>query len=148
MGYRSEVGYMIRFDGDVSWNNDTPEEERNVTSEQLFKLFVTEAKSRLETKLCFEAGNQNFEVNHDKLHIKFYSDWSKWYETYEDVQCHEKLLDLASEWIKMQEDDTNMGGSCIRWGFVRIGEESGDVDERHDNEGYDLVYLTRGIAFD
>jgi hypothetical protein len=71
----------------------------------------------------------------------------KWYDDYSDVQCHEALLELADDWITQQVEDKRLEGSCIRWGFVRIGEENDDIDERHNNDGYELVYLTRGIDF-
>ena len=147
MGYRSEVGYKIKFDKDMPWAKDIPVSDALPTSKDLFNLFVAEAKARTETKLCFEE-DEGFEVDENNLSIKFYADWVKWYDEFPDVQCHEALLGLADEWITQQAEDKRLEGSCIRWGFVRIGEEHDDVDERHNNDGYELVYLTRGITFD
>lgn len=148
MGYYSEVGYKIKFDKDVPWAKDIPISDALPTSKNLFNLFVTEAKTKPETKLCFEEEDGLFEIDEDNLCIKFYADSVKWYDDYPDVQCHEALLELADEWVSQQAEDKRLEGSCIRWGFVRIGEENDDIDERHNNNGYDLVYLTRGISFD
>jgi hypothetical protein len=145
MGYYSEVGYKIKFDEVVPYSNDTPDSEKQTTSRDLFNIFVAEAKTKDETKLCFE--DDDFEIDEKNLFIKFYAEAVKWYDDYADVKCHEALLELADEWITQQVEDTKLIGSCIRWGFVRIGEENDDIDERHNNDGYELVYLTRGIDF-
>jgi len=145
MGYYSEVGYKIKFDEVVPYSNDTPDSEKQSTSRDLFNIFVAEAKTKDETKLCFE--DDDFEIDEKNLFIKFYASSVKWYDDYADVQCHEALLELADDWITQQAEDTKLIGSCIRWGFVRIGEENDDIDERHNNDGYELVYLTRGIDF-
>ena len=147
MGYRSDVGYKIKFDKDLEWLESVADDKKNVTSKDLFNLFVTEAKSKEETKLCFDDDDSAFEINDENLSITFFAESVKWYESFEDVQCHEKLLELADDWITQHEDDDKFY-SPLRWGFVRIGEERDDVDERCNNEGYDLVYLTRGISFD
>ena len=148
MGYRSDVGYKIKFDKDLEWLESVADDKKNVTSKDLFNLFVTEAKSKEETKLCFDDDDGAFEIDEKNLFIKFYAESVKWYDDYSDVQCHEALLELADDWITQQVEDKRLEGSCIRWGFVRIGEENDDIDERHNNDGYELVYLTRGISFD
>jgi hypothetical protein len=145
MGYYSEVGYKIKFDEVVPYSNDTPDSEKQTTSRDLFNIFVAEAKTKDETKLCFD--DDDFEIDEKNLFIKFYAEAVKWYDDYADVQCHEALLELADDYITQQAEDTKLIGSCIRWGFVRIGEENDDIDERHNNDGYELVYLTRGIDF-
>lgn len=147
MGYRSDVGYKIKFDKDVPWAKDIPVSDALPTSKDLFNLFVAEAKAKDETKLCFDDDDGAFEIDENNLFIKFYAEAVKWYDDYADVQCHEALLELADEWITQQVEDKRLEGSCIRWGFVRIGEENDDIDERHNNDGYELVYLTRGIDF-
>ena len=145
MGYYSEVGYKIKFDEVVPYSNDTPDSEKQTTSRDLFNIFVAEAKTKDETKLCFD--DDDFEIDEKNLFIKFYAEAVKWYDDYADVQCHEALLELADDYITQQAEDKRLEGSCIRWGFVRIGEENDDIDERHNNDGYELVYLTRGIDF-
>jgi hypothetical protein len=49
--------------------------------------------------------------------INFYACDVKWYESYEDVQWHHKLLAFAS----------NFEGAG--WRFMRVGEEMGDTNE-------------------
>ena len=147
MGYRSDVGYKIKFDKDLEWLESVADDKKNVTSKDLFNLFVTEAKSKEETKLCFDDDDGAFEIDDENLSITFFAESVKWYESFEDVQCHEKLLELADEWLE-QHDKEDKFYSPLRWGFVRIGEERDDVEERCGNEGYELVYLTRGISFD
>jgi hypothetical protein len=147
MGYRSDVGYKIKFDKDLEWLESVADDKKNVTSKDLFNLFVTEAKSKEETKLCFDDDDGAFEIDDENLSITFFAESVKWYDSFEDVQCHEKLLELADEWLE-QHDIEDKFYSPLRWGFVRIGEEHDDVEERHGNEGYELVYITRGISFD
>jgi hypothetical protein len=55
----------------------------------------------------------------------------KWYPSYPDVQMFEAMLVAFSE-------DGDVGGYCTE--FVRVGEESDDVEERHtgDNNQYYL----------
>jgi len=145
MGYRSDVGYKIQFDNWIEWQPTIT--DRPITSKDLFNTFLAEAKSREDTKLCFEDDDGVFTIDEDKLSITFYANSVKWYEDYPDVKCHEALLDLANEWIEQHEKDDRLRHSPVRWGFVRIGEEQGDVDERHNNEGYELVYTCRSIEF-
>ena len=147
MGYRSDVGYKIKFDKDLEWLESVADDKKNVTSKDLFNLFVTEAKSKEETKLCFDDDDGAFEIDDENLSITFFAESVKWYESFEDVQCHEKLLELADEWLE-QHNIEDKFYSPLRWGFVRVGEEADDIEERHGNEGYELVYLTRGISFD
>jgi hypothetical protein len=81
--------------------------------------------------------------------LKFYaSDW-KWYDEYDDVQCHERLLELAEEYITAQQEDDKLKHLSISYGFVRIGEETEDIDTKYGgDDGYSLLYPTRGIEFE
>jgi hypothetical protein len=148
MGYRSDVGYKIKFDKDLDWHASIPVEARQVmTSKDLFNTFLAEAKVKEETKLCFNDDDGVLDIDENNLSITFSASSVKWYESYSDVQCHEALLDLANEWIEQHEKDERFTGSPIRWAFCRIGEEHDDVEERHGNGGYDLVYTYRSIEF-
>jgi len=114
MGYRSDVAYTIRFVHEDDTNN-----------KQSFYVFLAEAKANAATALCFTAPNVPswvFEVDEEEYQINFYADSVKWYETFSDVQAHRALLRLASEW---EENDH----ARIGYAFVRIGEESDDVEE-------------------
>jgi hypothetical protein len=148
MGYRSDVGYKIKFDKDLDWHASIPVEARQVmTSKDLFNTFLAEAKLRDDTKLCFSDDDGVLEIDENNLSLKFYASSVKWYESYPDVQCHEALLNLANEWIEQHDNDERFTSSPIHWAFCRLGEESDDVDERHGNDGYDLVYTYRTIEF-
>jgi hypothetical protein len=148
MGYRSDVGYKIKFDNWIEWKPDIPVEARqSLIPKDLFNTFLAEAKVKEETKRCFDDDDGVFKIDVENLAITFFAESVKWYESYSDVQCHEALLDLANEWIAQHQDDDRLIYSPVRWGFVRIGEESDDIEEKNNNDGYDLVYLTRGISF-
>jgi hypothetical protein len=147
MGYRSEVGYAIAFDRDLKYADDVPDKDKLLTGVDVFNTFLAEAKSREDTKLCFE--HDELEVQESSLLLKFYaSDW-KWYDDYDDVQCHEKLLELAEEYINSQQEDSKLKHLSISYGFVRIGEETEDIDTKYGgDDGYSLIYPTRGIEFE
>ena len=148
MGYRSDVGYKIKFDRDLDWHSSIPVEARDViTSKDMFNTFIAEAKLRDDTKMCFTDEDGEFNVDTERLTITFYAGSVKWYENFEDVKCHEALLELCDEWIEQHQEDKRFTGSPIRWSFVRIGEESDDIDERSNNDGWDLVYISRSIEF-
>ena len=148
MGYRSDVGYKIKFDKELDWHASIPVEARQVmTSKDLFNTFLAEAKLRDDTKLCFNDDDGVLDIDENNLSIRFYASSVKWYESYPDVQCHEALLSLANEWIEQHDNDERFTSSPIRWAFCRLGEESDDVEERHGNDGYDLVYTYRSIEF-
>jgi hypothetical protein len=123
MGYRSNVGYKIKF-FDI----------------ETMCLFVTEAKSKAELMPCFSE-NAGLEIDEDKLIIKFDVSGWKWYTNYPEVIAHEKLLDLAREY---REDEEKQ----LEYAFARIGEEDDDVTTFSSDEGYDLVYVSRQILFD
>jgi len=123
MGYRSNVGYKIKF-FDI----------------ETMRLFVTEAKSKAELTPCFSE-NAGLEIDEDKLIIKFDVSGWKWYETYPEVMAHEKLLGLAREY---REDEEKQ----LEYAFARIGENDDDVETYASDEGYNLVYVSRQILFD
>jgi hypothetical protein len=125
MGYRSDVAYTIRFNSDHDENN-----------KQSFFTFLAEAKAKAATAACFlEREWVEFVVDEARFRINFAVDGVKWYESYEDVKCHEALLDLAAEWAN--DEDNNSG---IGFMFVRVGEENDDVEQRYGGE-YDHGWL-------
>ena len=138
MGYRSTVAYTIRFVGEP----DTYEKRKKD-----FYLFLSEAKVKDETKLCFdEQDDLNLSVNEDKLEINFLVEDVKWYDDYPDVKCHEALMDLSKEWCDEDEDNFNpyIGGA-----FARIGEGSDDaVEEVWGTGDYDWVFVSRQVIVD
>ena len=135
MGYRSDVAYKIKFQDEGQWN-----------------VFLLEAKSKPETSLSFE--DECLNVVYDKREIRFVIDGVKWYEDYEDVKCHIKLLDLCEEYIERQEK--SLEGSppsitphVVSYLFRRIGEDEDDLEERHGGDpDWDWVELIRYIRVD
>jgi hypothetical protein len=148
MGYRSEVGYVIQFEPDIKWADSVTDEQKDITGKDLFNIFLNDAKNNPLTKLAFDEADDDFSLDEDKLRIKFYADHAKWYESFDDVACHEKLLELVDEYIDAQENNEKFRKVSISYGFVRIGEETEDIDSRYGGyDGYDLIYPTRGIEF-
>ena len=125
MGYRSDVAYTIRFVHEDDTNN-----------KQSFYTFIAEAKVSAAA-LCFTTPNTPswvFEVDEKQYQINFYADHVKWYESFSDVQAHEALLALASH---------------IGYAFVRIGEESNDIEERlSESADWSWVSVGRSIERD
>lgn len=148
MGYRSEVGYVIKFEDRIFWSEQATDEDKKITVKDLFNVFINDAKTNPKTKLAFDEADGDFKLDYDNLMIKFYADNVKWYESFEDVDCHEKLLDMAEEYIDAQSENDKYGSVCISYGFVRIGEETEDIETRYGGyDGYDLVYPTRSLQF-
>lgn len=127
MGYRSEVGYVIKFH-----------------EKEVYDQFKVQYKLDDTFKECWrdeEAGS--LEWNEEGLHIRFEVHDVKWYDDFPDVQCHRALLDLASEY-----DEKYKG---VEWRFVRVGEEEGDVVSEVGGTPdyvYSLIYPVSSIQFD
>ena len=133
MGYRSDVAYTIRFVHEDDTNN-----------KQSFYTFLAEAKANAATAPCFvEQGWAEFQIDEANFRINFFAEGVKWYESYADVQCHEALLSLANEW---DEDEDNH--AHIAYQFVRIGEESDDIEDKRSESADDWIYLERSISRD
>jgi hypothetical protein len=135
MGYRSDVAYKIKFEDEGQWN-----------------VFLLEAKSKSETRLCFE--DECLTVVHDKREIRFVADGMKWYAEDEEVRCHIQLLDLCDEYLERQEK--SLEGSppsktpyVVSYLFRRIGEDEDDLEERHNGDpDWDWVELIRYLHVD
>jgi hypothetical protein len=133
MGYRSDVAYTIRFVHEDDTNN-----------KQSFYLFLAEAKVNAATALCFSDHEWlNLQIDEARFRINFDADSVKWYETYPDVQCHEALINLARDW----DEDTD-NHSCIAYEFVRIGENTDDIDERANEAAGGWLLVSRTISRD
>jgi hypothetical protein len=134
MGYRSDVAYKIKFEDEGQWN-----------------VFLLEAKSKPETRLCFE--DESLSVVHDKQELRFVVQDVKWYEDYEDVKCHIKLFDLCDEYNERQEKNVvaeiNIKEPVVSYLFRRVGESEDDVEDRHGGDpDWDWVELIRYIRVD
>lgn len=66
--------------------------------------------------------------------VRFSVESVKWYDSYPDVASHMQLLDIADE----------IEGADFR--FVRIGEESDDVEIRSGGDGDHCLYEQLDVA--
>jgi hypothetical protein len=145
MGYYSDVVYAIKFEKDVEYAENTPDEEKTYSGKGVFQIFLTEAKANKDTEQCFRDDDSDFKIDHENLTITYTASGVKWYEgSFSDVDCHVSLMDLAAEYIQLHRK-ANMT-SPINWGFARIGEETGDDEIRHGGDwGYELVEINRSV---
>jgi hypothetical protein len=141
MGYRSTVAYTIRFITKHSPDTDDIEEERKAKSS--FYLLLAEAKANVNTAGCF-TDTDCFEVDEDKLEIRFFAEGVKWYESYPDVQCHEALIELSKSWADDDTSNPYIGGA-----FARVGEDTNDnVEEIWGQGEYSWVGVNRSVYAD
>jgi hypothetical protein len=141
MGYRSTVAYTIRF---IPPQKDEPEKGLSVENcKATFFTFLAEAKANQDTAGAFL--DEDIKIDESNLVIYFYADGVKWYESYDDVKCHEALMDLSKEWA----DDGDCSNPYIAGAFARIGEEMEDAVEEVWGEGcYDWISIHRTMSCD
>lgn len=129
MGYRSDVGFVIRIDTTC----ETPEAKFKELIGKI-KLIGEDFFSGWE-KECYGWGKRD-----GHWMFSFFTNDVKWYEAYPGVQAVDQILSLARE---MPE---------VSWRFVRMGENEEDVEyQDHGDEAYDLhdyVHAVRYIQFD
>ena len=104
MGYRSEVYLRI--------------------SEPLVE--VVDAARKLDDtldKMLSEGAEVGLEGNKTDFHWEY----TKWYDSYPEVQAVESLLEM------LQDDD---------YGFIRLGEEEGDIERKGYPGEYDMYINT------
>jgi hypothetical protein len=123
MGYRSDLVVLIYPDTDIE-----NVEGAAPKYEQLKLLMGTTFKHIVENF------GDPYMTWIDESHVlKFKLDGVKWYPSYADVQMFEKMLAVFNG-----DDEAGIEGYCTE--FIRIGEESGDVEQRSsgDNCEYHL----------
>ena len=114
MGYRSDLVVLIYPDVDTVENESPKYEQLKLLMGTTFKHIGEEFGDPYMTWL-------------DSDHVlKFQLDDVKWYPSYPDVQMFEAML---AAFKGSGDDDEDIKGYCTE--FVRIGEESDDVDEVH-----------------
>ena len=104
----------------------------------------------LATSQCKEAEELVFK-HHDLFDRDYYEGWLlrwesiKWYEGYEDIDAIQKFVDEAcADEYKIEEDGKERNSSeYIK--FVRVGEDSSDVEMQ--GEGFWDIYVSRHIEF-
>ena len=104
----------------------------------------------LATSRCKQAEELVFK-HHDLFDRDYYEGWLlrwesiKWYEGYEDIDAIQKFVDEAcADEYKIEEDGKPRNSSeYIK--FVRVGEDSSDVEMQ--GEGFWDIYVSRHIEF-
>ena len=133
MGYRSDVAYAVVF---------SSKHEPEKAYAQFIKFYNWVKRHTVRTKEGFAdyksqkvlTGHWQFYWNVDEQMLCFKATAVKWYDSYADIQWHEKLIAQVYEY------------SCAAFRFVRIGEEFTDiVVETHQGDDawqdcYEMVY--------
>ena len=114
MGYRSNLMVLIYPDVDKVEAESPKYEQLKLLMGTTFKHIVEEFGDPYMTWL-----------DSDRV-LKFDINDVKWYPSYPDVQMFEKML---AAFKGSGDDDEDITGYCTE--FVRIGEESDDVEEVH-----------------
>ena len=104
----------------------------------------------LATSRCKQAEELVFQ-HHDLFDRDYYEGWLlrwesiKWYEGYEDIDAIQKFVDEAcADEYKIEEDGKERNSSeYIK--FVRVGEDSSDVEMQ--GEGFWDISVSRHIEF-
>jgi len=142
MGYRSTVAYTIRFVPKHS--PDTDDIQEFDKAKDSFYLFLAEAKANPNTAGAI-ADSDYLVIDEQKLQFNFFASDVKWYESYDDVKCHEALIDLSKEWA----DEGGGDVECVGGAFARIGEEMEDVVEEVWGQGeYEWISVYRTMECD
>ena len=132
MGYRSEVGMILSAESyellvcelekervDRILNNNSP--DKFMSTLELLDEMEEDGKPNLPER---------------STDIILYYSWIKWYDSYDEINFIERMLDM------MEERD-------LAYSFLRIGEENPDIDARY-NRSEDLctdMYASRSVAF-
>ena len=109
-----------------------------------FTLKVTQNKAA-ESLVFADADTFDRDYGGDKSWLLTW-DSIKWYEGYEDIQVLEKFIqEAASDEYSFEVEPGVTESSCEHIRFVRVGEESGDVEMSGD--GFWDIYPTTHINY-
>jgi hypothetical protein len=141
MGYRSEVSFVIQ--------TDDPIDDK---CKNLWTTFITEAKvlddtkwfmsilcdtADEETKKSYEGWIEGTGLDMEKQSIVCYFSDVKWYDSFNDVQSVQALLELADSYIEDKHP--------LSYAFVRVGEDNDDVV--HECSGENGYHLIRPVTY-
>ena len=132
MGYRSQVTAVIY-----------PAAPEDPMSHELYKEYETEKYNALRVLMTtkFEQLTENWfgrEAQWDDRNHRLVFEMQdvKWYESYEDVKAFDAMLINITEL-----------GYCSE--FVRVGEETDDIEHRYEGEGVKYILnVQRTITID
>ena len=126
MGYRSEVVLAI---------------SKHLTP---FLTLATSQNAAAQTLVFRDADHFDRDYGGDKSWLIRW-DSIKWYESYEDIQTLELFIQKASSDEYEFEVNGKAQSSCEHIRFVRVGEESGDIEMSGD--GFWDIYPTTHICY-
>jgi hypothetical protein len=127
MGYRSDIAYTIRFEGDDDKKN-----------RQSFYTFLAEAKSKNEYMIALD----EVTIDEKRLRFNFEAQSVKWYDDYPDVISHKAFFALGEEYCATLT--VPIAGS-----FLRVGEDSSDIQEESFGDfDYGWLHVSREIVTD
>ena len=131
MGYRSEVAYGIKIE-DIAFNDKATEEDKKISADGIFLVMLTEMQQDPIAGKCFDDSyeiNDYLVVDKEKKSILFSANSVKWYDSFEDVQAHERLYTIMDEYAEEYGNSECMYNpvSCA---YIRVGEDPDDVEER------------------
>lgn len=135
MGYRSQVAGIISVD------KITKEDERGSHYYDYDRAKFKEMVGFIKLTEFYELWSTEDSGKHfgwkDGSFILYGADW-KWYPSYPDVQAWDKL------WENMQDIEGISGY------FVRVGEESDDIEEMEfgDDPCYDYFHAFTALSFE
>lgn len=117
MGYRSQVAYVIRF--------DTPDQR---------DTFVELVKHRNEK--YWTQAIEECEVRYEEPIITFKAEDVKWYDSYDDVEAHNALMEWAVELYPE-----------AGWRLVQVGEDGAEETDEGgmSDDLYDYIYTSHSI---
>tara|TARA_R110002020_G_scaffold10859_4_gene41275 strand:- start:246 stop:626 length:381 start_codon:yes stop_codon:yes gene_type:complete len=126
MGYRSQVVLAI--------------------SKHLTPFLTLATSQNAEAQALVFKYNDNFDRDYggDKSWLLVW-DSIKWYESYEDIQTIESFVQKACSDEYEFEVDGEAQSSCEHIRFVRVGEESGDIEMMGD--GFWDIYANTSICY-
>ena len=127
MGYRSQVVLAI---------------SKHLTP---FLTLATSQNAEAQSLVFKDADTFNRDYGQDKSWL-FVWDHIKWYDSFEEVQTICKFIDEAvCDEYQFEDDDGNAGASSEHIRFVRVGEESGDIEMLGD--GFWDIYPSTHINY-
>ena len=126
MGYRSEVVLAI---------------SKHLTP---FLTLATAQNAAAQTLVFKDADHFDRDYGGDKSWLIRW-DHIKWYESYEDIQTLEKFIQEATSDEYEFEVEGEIQSSAEHIKFVRVGEESGDIEVSGD--GFWDIYTNTSICY-
>ena len=127
MGYRSQVVLAI---------------SKHLTP---FLTLATSQNAEAQSLVFKDADTFDRDYGEDKSWLLVW-DGIKWYDSFEEVQTICKFIDEAvCDEYQFEDDDGNAGASSEHIRFVRVGEESGDIEMLGD--GFWDIYPSTTISY-